>query len=120
MANKRGQPVGTHRGNRQRFPYEPRVISGKLRVNETTASTFRFGEGLSVREDRLPLRRASASVMASNHAEYGTRPYPREGFRSLLDDGRGGHILGGSKSGFVGARTSTCPAQGPSWRGQAS
>jgi hypothetical protein len=29
MANKRGQPVGTHRGNRQRFPYEPRVIGGK-------------------------------------------------------------------------------------------
>ncbi len=30
MANKRGQPVGTHRGNRQHFPYEPRVIGGKL------------------------------------------------------------------------------------------
>ena len=23
-------PVGTQRGNRQRFPYEPRVIGGKL------------------------------------------------------------------------------------------
>ena len=30
MANKRGQPVGTQRGNRQRFPYEPRVVGGKL------------------------------------------------------------------------------------------
>jgi hypothetical protein len=30
MGNKRGQPVGTQRGNRQRFPYEPRVIGGKL------------------------------------------------------------------------------------------
>jgi hypothetical protein len=30
MGNKRGQPVGTQRGNRRRFPYEPRVIGGKL------------------------------------------------------------------------------------------
>lgn len=30
MANKRGQKAGIQRGNRQRFPYEPRVIGGKL------------------------------------------------------------------------------------------
>jgi hypothetical protein len=30
MANKKGQKVGTQRGNRQRFPYEPRVVGGKL------------------------------------------------------------------------------------------
>jgi hypothetical protein len=30
MINKRGQKPGTQRGNRQRFPYEPRVIGGKL------------------------------------------------------------------------------------------
>ena len=30
MGNKRGQPVGTQRGNRQRFPYEPVVINGRL------------------------------------------------------------------------------------------
>jgi hypothetical protein len=30
MINKRGQKVGTQRGNRQRFPYEPRVVGGKL------------------------------------------------------------------------------------------
>ena len=27
---RRGQKPGTQRGNRQRFPYEPRVIGGKL------------------------------------------------------------------------------------------
>jgi hypothetical protein len=30
MANKRGQKLGPRRGNRQRFPYEPRVIGGRL------------------------------------------------------------------------------------------
>jgi hypothetical protein len=30
MTNKRGQKPGIQRGNRQRFPYEPRVIGGKL------------------------------------------------------------------------------------------
>jgi len=30
VANKRGQPVGTQRGNRHRFPYKPRVIGGKM------------------------------------------------------------------------------------------
>ena len=32
MINKRGPKPGTPRGNRQRFPYEPRVIGGKLRM----------------------------------------------------------------------------------------
>ena len=30
MINRRGQKPGIQRGNRQRFPYEPRVIGGKL------------------------------------------------------------------------------------------
>ena len=30
MINKRGQKPGIQRGNCQRFPYEPRVIGGKL------------------------------------------------------------------------------------------
>lgn len=30
MINKRGQKPGPQRGNRQRFPYEPRVVGGKL------------------------------------------------------------------------------------------
>ena len=28
--NKHGQKSGTQRGSRERFPYEPRVIGGKL------------------------------------------------------------------------------------------
>jgi hypothetical protein len=30
MITRRGQKPGAQRGNRQRFPYEPRVIGGKL------------------------------------------------------------------------------------------
>ena len=30
VINRRGQRPGLQRGNRQRFPYEPRVIGGKL------------------------------------------------------------------------------------------
>ena len=30
MINKPGQKVGTQRGDRRRFPYEPRVVGGKL------------------------------------------------------------------------------------------
>jgi hypothetical protein len=30
VINKRGQKGGTQRGNRQRFPYEPRVVGGRL------------------------------------------------------------------------------------------
>ena len=30
MINKRGGKVGPQRAKRQRFPYEPRVIGGKL------------------------------------------------------------------------------------------
>ena len=30
MINKQGQKAGPKRGNRQRFPYEPRVVGGRL------------------------------------------------------------------------------------------
>ena len=30
MIIKRGQKFGTQRGDRRRFPYEPRVVGGKL------------------------------------------------------------------------------------------
>ena len=30
MINKRGPKPGTPRGNRQRFPYEPRMVGGRL------------------------------------------------------------------------------------------
>ena len=42
MANKRGQLVGTQRGNRQRFPYEPRVIGGKLMMPAELQTIHRY------------------------------------------------------------------------------
>ena len=42
MANKRGQPIGTHRGDRQRFPYEPRVIGGKLMMPAELQAIHRY------------------------------------------------------------------------------
>ena len=42
MAKKRGQPLGTHRGNRQRFPYEPRVIGGKMMMPAELQAIHRY------------------------------------------------------------------------------
>ena len=42
MSNKRGQLVGTQRGNRQRFPYEPRVIGGKLMMPAELQAIHRY------------------------------------------------------------------------------
>jgi hypothetical protein len=35
MTNRRGQKPGAKRGDRRRFPYEPRVVGGKLFTPET-------------------------------------------------------------------------------------
>jgi hypothetical protein len=42
MINKRGQKVGTQRGNRQRFPYEPRVVRGKLMMPAELQAIHRY------------------------------------------------------------------------------
>jgi hypothetical protein len=42
MAPKRVQPIGTHRGNRQRFPYEPRVIGGKMTMPAELQAIHRY------------------------------------------------------------------------------
>jgi hypothetical protein len=42
MAPKRGQPIGTQRGNRQRFPYEPRVIGGKMMMPAELQAIHRY------------------------------------------------------------------------------
>jgi hypothetical protein len=42
MAKKRGQPVGTQRGNRQRLPYEPRVIGGKMMMPAELQAIHRY------------------------------------------------------------------------------
>jgi len=42
MVNKRGQKLGTQRGNRQRFPYEPRVIGGRLMMPAELQAIHRY------------------------------------------------------------------------------
>jgi hypothetical protein len=36
MINRKGQKSGIQTGNRQRFPYEPRVVGGKLLMPAAT------------------------------------------------------------------------------------
>jgi hypothetical protein len=40
--NKRGQKIGLQRGNRERFPYEPRVIGGKLLMPAELQTIHRY------------------------------------------------------------------------------
>jgi hypothetical protein len=42
MINKRGSKPGTPRANRQRFPYEPRVIGGKLLMPAELQAIHRY------------------------------------------------------------------------------
>ena len=42
MINKRGQKLGIQRGDRQRFPYEPRVIGGKLLMPAELQAIHRY------------------------------------------------------------------------------
>ena len=47
MINKRGPKPGTPRGNRQRFPYEPRVVRGKLLMPAELQAIHRYVTRLS-------------------------------------------------------------------------
>ena len=42
MINKRGQKAGPQRGNRRRFPYEPRVVGGKLMMPAELQAIHRY------------------------------------------------------------------------------
>ena len=42
MINKRGPKPGTPRGNRQRFPYEPRVLGGRLLMPAELQAIHRY------------------------------------------------------------------------------
>jgi hypothetical protein len=42
MVNIRGQKLGIQRGNRQRFPYEPRVIGGRLMMPAELQAIHRY------------------------------------------------------------------------------
>jgi hypothetical protein len=49
--NKRGQKVGPQRGNRQRFPYEPRVVGGRLLMPAELQAIHRYVLETPVLED---------------------------------------------------------------------
>ena len=51
MINKRGHKVGPQRGNRQRFPYEPRVVGGKLLMPAELQAIHRYVLETPVLED---------------------------------------------------------------------
>ena len=42
MINKQGQKIGPKRGSRRRFPYEPRVIGGKLLMPAELQAIHRY------------------------------------------------------------------------------
>jgi hypothetical protein len=42
MINRLGPKLGTPRGNRQRFPYEPRVIGGKMLMPAELQAIHRY------------------------------------------------------------------------------
>ena len=42
MSNRRGQKLGPQRGNRPRFPYEPRVVGGRLLMPAELQSIHRY------------------------------------------------------------------------------
>jgi hypothetical protein len=42
MINRRGQKPGPQRGNRRRFPYEPRVVGGKLLMPAELQAIHRY------------------------------------------------------------------------------
>jgi hypothetical protein len=42
MINKLGQKAGPKRGSRQRFPYEPRVVRGKLLMPAELQAIHRY------------------------------------------------------------------------------
>ena len=51
MINKRGQKLGPQRGNRQRFPYEPRVVGGRLLMPAELQAIHRYVLETRVLED---------------------------------------------------------------------
>jgi hypothetical protein len=49
--SKLGQKVGPQRGNRQRFPYEPRVIGGRLLMPAELQAIHRYVVETPILED---------------------------------------------------------------------
>ena len=51
MGNKLRQKLGPQRGNRQRFPYEPRVVGGRLLMAPELKAIHRYVLETPVLED---------------------------------------------------------------------
>jgi hypothetical protein len=52
MINKQGQKIGPKRGSRRRFPYEPRVVGGKLLMPAVLQAIHRYVTETPVLEGR--------------------------------------------------------------------
>ena len=63
MANKRGQKFGAQSGNRRRFPYEPRVIGGKLLMPAELQAIHRYVVETPVLEDVTEEIRAAVETV---------------------------------------------------------
>jgi hypothetical protein len=63
MINKQGQKVGPQRGNRQRFPYEPRVIGGRLLMPAELQAIHRYVVETPVLEDVTEEIRAAVEIV---------------------------------------------------------
>ena len=63
MINKQGQKVGPKRGSCQRFPYEPRVVGGKLLMPAELQAIHRYVLETPVLEDVTEEIRAVVETM---------------------------------------------------------
>ena len=63
MANKRGRKTGPQRGNCQRFPYEPRVVGGKLLMPAELQAIHRYVVETPVLEDVTEEIRAAVETV---------------------------------------------------------
>jgi hypothetical protein len=61
--NKLGQKVGPQRGNRQRFPYEPRVIGGRLLMPAELQAIHRYVVETPILEDVTEEIRAAVETL---------------------------------------------------------
>jgi hypothetical protein len=73
MVNKRGQKAGTQRGNRQRFPYEPRVVGGKLMMPAELQAIRRYGRNTLPRKCYRGNQSSRRDCLARAHFETATQ-----------------------------------------------
>ena len=75
MINKQGQKVGPKRGSRQRFPYESRVVGGRLLMPAELQAIHRYVTETPVLEDGWSQQSGHRPIRRSD------RLRPRHSFR---------------------------------------